>query len=136
MSGWATGERKKHLVRGVGESGISPAVNILRLDIGSRAAAAPRRGCEPEHLRATANAVRFRRKIAKKQTAHLAMYVKLKNYSGISRVARIYPHPTPDKRACRSSGGVCEPESKTRGVLGGENGNFAQSANIPTPYAW
>ena len=27
------------------------------------------------------------------------------------RLWRIYPHPAPDKRACRSSGGVCEADS-------------------------
>ena len=31
--------------------------------------------------------------------------------TGISREARIYPRPSPAMRACRSSGGVCEPNS-------------------------
>ena len=37
------------------------------------------------------------------------------HYGGLSRLWRGYPHPAPDKRACRSSGGVCEVDS-TNGV--------------------
>ena len=32
------------------------------------------------------------------------------HHGGLFRLLRRYPHPAPDKRACRSSGGVCEPE--------------------------
>ena len=30
----------------------------------------------------------------------------------VFRLWRIYPHPAPDKRACRSSGGICEADSR------------------------
>ena len=32
----------------------------------------------------------------------------------IFRLRRRYPHPAPDKRACRSSGGVCEVDSMSK----------------------
>ena len=33
------------------------------------------------------------------------------HHGRLSRLRREYPHPPPDKRACRSSGGVCEADS-------------------------
>ena len=33
------------------------------------------------------------------------------HHGELSRPWREYPHPAPDKRACRSSGGVCEVDS-------------------------
>ena len=32
----------------------------------------------------------------------------------ISRLRREYPHPAPDKQACRASGGVCEVDSTSK----------------------
>ena len=36
------------------------------------------------------------------------------HHGELSRLWRGYPHPAPDKRACRSSGGVCEVDSDNR----------------------
>ena len=36
------------------------------------------------------------------------------HHGEISRLWRGYPHPAPDKRACRSSGGVCEVDSDNK----------------------
>ena len=47
-------------------------------------------------------------------------YPKLKNkyvrlhLAELFRLWRIYPHPSPDKRACRSSGGLCEVVSMSK----------------------
>ena len=36
------------------------------------------------------------------------------HHGELFRLWRRYPHPAPDKRACRSSGGVCEVDSTNR----------------------
>ena len=36
------------------------------------------------------------------------------HHAVIFRLRRKYPHPAPDKRACRSSGGVCEVDSMSK----------------------
>ena len=36
------------------------------------------------------------------------------HHGELSRLRRGYPHPAPDKQACRSSGGVCEVDSMSK----------------------
>ena len=68
----------------------------------------------------------YRRSTAKRRTrsrfARRVDGISIPNRKATARVARefrqwrIYPHPSPGKRACRSSGGVCEPARASHDV--------------------